>query len=136
MLSATRWRKKLFRNIKYKIILDVKKTTICLHMKKNIWDLVVTKELGKTTKTVCSTKKKYLTKNQALWRRNGKLFCRKKVLVKAYIPPSISKNTVCRVLRKTDLKWTQFQGKGAMSKNDLKFRIKFAWKVYRKRATC
>ena len=72
---------------------------------------------------------------QALARRNGKPFCRKRVLVKAVIPPSISKETVRRILPKTDLKWTHFQRKEIMSKNDLKLRLKFARKVYCKRAT-
>ena len=72
---------------------------------------------------------------QALARRNGKPFCRKRVLVKAVIPPSISKETVRRILPKTDLKWTHFQSKEIMSKNDLKLRLKFARKVYCKRAT-
>ena len=61
-------------------------------MKKNIGNLVVTKEQSrKTTKTVCSTKEKYLTTNLALARRDGKRFCKKKVMLKAGIPPSISK---------------------------------------------
>ena len=44
----------------------------------------------KTTKTVCLTKEKYLTTNQALVRRDGKFFCKKRVMVKPRIPPSIS----------------------------------------------
>ena len=74
--------------------------------------------------------------NQVLARRNRNFFCRKRVLVKAVIPPSISKETVCRVMPKTDLKWTHFQRKGIMSKNDLKLRLKLAWKIYCKQATC
>ena len=35
-------------------------------------------------------------------RRDEKLLCEKKIMVKAGIPPSISKETACRVLRKTD----------------------------------
>ena len=47
-------------------------------MKKNIEDLRVMKEQsGKTTKTVCSTKEKYLKPNQVLVRRDGKLFIKK-----------------------------------------------------------
>ena len=57
-------------------------------------------------------------------------------MIKAGIPPSISKDTVHRVLPKTDLKWTQFQKEKIMSKTDLKLRFKFPQKVYRKRATC
>ena len=68
-------------------------------MKKNIGDLGVTKKYsGKTNKTVCSTKEKYLTIKQALARRNGKSFCKKRVIVKADIPSSISEETVCRLL--------------------------------------
>ena len=57
-------------------------------------------------------------------------------MVKAGIPSSISEDTVHKLLQKTDLKWTHFQRKGIMSKNDLKLRLKFARKVYRKHTTC
>ena len=77
------------------------KATICRRIKKNIGDIVVTR---KTTKTVYSTKEKYLTINQVLARRNGKLFCKKRVMVKAGISPSIIEETVHRLLQKTDLK--------------------------------
>ena len=61
-------------------------------MKKNIGDLVVTIEKsGKTTKTIFSTKEKYLTTNQAMVRRDGKLLCKRSVMVKAGISPSICK---------------------------------------------
>ena len=54
------------------------KAIICRHMKKNIGDLVVTKEQSmKTTKTVCSTKGKYLMTNQALAKGDGKPFSKK-----------------------------------------------------------
>ena len=56
------------------------KATICRHMKKNIGDLVVDlrkHNQGKTTKTICSAKEKYLTTNQAVTRRDGKLLCKK-----------------------------------------------------------
>ena len=46
-------------------------------------------------------------------------------MVKAGIPPSISEETVDRALQKTDLKWTHFQRKGIISKNDLKLRFEF-----------
>ena len=83
------------------------KTTNCRHKKNNIG--VVTKEYsGKTTKTVCSTNEKYLTINQALARKDGKIFCKKKLLVKAGITPSISEETVHRLMEKTDLKWSRF----------------------------
>ena len=74
-------------------------------MKKKIGDLAVTKEQsGKTARTVCSTKEKYLTTNKMLTRRDGKLFCQKRVMVKAGIPSSISEDTVLIVVQKADLK--------------------------------
>ena len=57
-------------------------------------------------------------------------------MVKAGIPPSISGETVLRVLRKTDLKKTHFQRKGMVTKNKLKLSLKFTRKVCRKRAMC
>ena len=102
------------------------KATICRHMKKNTADLVPMKDYsGDTPKTVCSTKEKYLMTNQVLARR---------VMVKAGIPVSISGVTVRRVLWKTGLRWTNFQRKGILTKNDLKMRLKFARKVCCKRA--
>ena len=55
-----------------------------------------------------------------------------RVMVKVGISPSISKETIRRVLWKTDLKWTHFQRKEILTKNDLKLRLKFARKVCRK----
>ena len=57
-------------------------------------------------------------------------------MVKAGIPPSISKERVCKDLQKTDPTWTHFQRKGILTKNDLKLRLKFARKVFRERAIC
>ena len=76
------------------------KATICGHMKKNIGDNIIGHEeySGKTTKIVCSTKEKYLTIKQVLARRDGKLFCKKRVMVRADIPPSINKEIVRKVL--------------------------------------
>ena len=45
-------------------------------------------------------------------------------MVKPRIPPSISEERVCRFLQKTDLKWTHFQRKGILTKDDLKLRLK------------
>ena len=53
-------------------------------------------------------------------------------MVKTGIPPSISEETVRRILRKAGLKWTRVHRKGILTKNDLKLRLKFARKVYRK----
>ena len=56
-------------------------------------------------------------------------YCKKRVMVKAGIPPTISKKAVDRDLQKTDLKWTHFQRKGILTKNDLKLRHKFVLNV-------
>ena len=81
MLSALRCRRDFFRNIKDEIILEVSKAIICRHMKKK-------------SKTVCSTKENILQSAKCL---PGYLFV-KRVMVKASIPPSISEETVRRVL--------------------------------------
>ena len=57
-------------------------------------------------------------------------------MVNAGIPPFISEKTVRKVLQKTDVKWTHFQRKENMSKNDLKFTLEFTRKVYCKQASC
>ena len=69
------------------------------------------------------TKEKILKTSQALAKRDGKYFCRKGNK-NTSIPPSISKKTVIRVLQKAVLKWTHFQRKGILTKNDLKMRPK------------
>ena len=51
---------------------------------------------------------------------------------KSRIPPSISEETVWRVLRKAGLRWARVQRKGILTKNDLVLRLKFARKVCRK----
>ena len=50
-------------------------------------------------------------------------------MVKAGIPQSFGEKTFGRVLQKTDLKWTYFQRKGILAKNDLKLRLTFVRKV-------
>ena len=60
-LSASRYRKDLSRNIQDEIIMKVSKAAICVHMKKK-------------SKTIFSEKEKYLTRNQALARKDRKLF--------------------------------------------------------------
>ena len=62
-----------------------------------------------------------------------KIWFVKRVMVKTSIPPFISEETVCRVLQKTGLKWTHFQRKGSLTKNDLKLRLSLL-KICRKRA--
>ena len=81
-------------------------------------------------------KRNILQQNQALARSNVKLLCEKRVVEKGDIPPSTTTERIRTVLQKTDLKWTHFQRKEIMSKNDLKLRLKFPRKVYCKRAAC
>ena len=45
-------------------------------------------------------------------------------MAKAHISPSISEEKFLRVLQETYLKWTHFQRKGILTKNDLKLRLK------------
>ena len=59
-------------------------------------------------------------------------FSVKRVMVRAGIPPSISKATVHRVMKKAGLKWSRAQKKGVLTKSDLKLRLKFARTVRRK----
>ena len=79
------------------------KATIWRQMKKNIGDLVVKKNQGRPPKLSFRQKGNILRQNKHLFvRRDAKCLCEQTVMVKAGIPPSISKETVCRVLRKTD----------------------------------
>ena len=48
----------------------------------------------------------------------GNVFVKRGVMVKAGIPPSISRETVGNV-------WTHFQRKGILIKSELEFRVKF-----------
>ena len=57
-------------------------------------------------------------------------------MVNAGIPPFISEQTIRKVLQKTDVKWTHFQRKENIFKNDLKLTLEFARKVYCKHASC
>ena len=65
-------------------------------------------------------------------------YCKKRVMVKAVIPPSITKKTVDRVIQKTELKSTHFHWKGiiTLTKNNLKLRLTFNQKVCCKHAMC
>ena len=138
MLSASRCRKKLFRNIKYEIILEVFKTNHLKVYEKEYWILSCYERIIREDHQNLSfpQKRNILQKTKCFQEEMGKFLVKKGVLVKAGIPPSINKETVRRVLRKTDLKWTHFQRKGIISENDLKLRLKFAWKIYLKSATC
>ena len=68
----------------------------------------------------------------------GNVFAKKGVMIKAGISPSISEETVHKVVQKTDLKRTHFQRKRILTKDDLKLRLKFefARKVCHKSAMC
>ena len=110
------------------------KGTICQAYEKEYW------KLSGYERTVreeyCSTKEKDLTTIQVLATRDGKRFCKKRFMMQSGIPPSIREETSYRVLQKIDLKWTHFQRKGILSKNDMKLRLKFALKVCCKHAMC
>ena len=55
--------------------------TICRHIEKNIGDRLSSRFMKQyseqITKTICSTKEKYPTTNEALSRKDGKLLCKK-----------------------------------------------------------
>ena len=53
----------------------------------------------------------------------GNVFVKRGVMVKSGIPPSISEETVRKVFKKTDLKWTHFQRKGILIKSELELRL-------------
>ena len=76
------------------------KATTCRHMKKNIGDLVVDlqkNKQGRPPKLSARQKRNILQQTKLLQKQMGK-FCRKKVMLKAGIPPSLSEETVRRVL--------------------------------------
>ena len=65
-------------------------------------------------------KRNILRQTKCFWddrKNHGKLLSKKRVRVKAGIPPPIAKKTVCRVLwRLNKLKWTHFWRKGILTK--------------------
>ena len=99
-------------------------------MKKNIGDLVVDLQKnnqGRPPKLSVPQKRNILRQTKLLQEEMGN-FCVKRAMVKAGIPPSISEETVQRVLRKAGLKWACVQRKGILPKKTLKLRLKFAQK--------
>ena len=90
---------------------------------KEYWRLSGSKRIIREDHKNCLFDKREIS-CQALARRDGKLFCKNRAMGKAGIPPSISEES--KVVQKTDLKWTHFQRKGILTKNDLKLRLKFA----------
>ena len=70
------------------------KATICRHMKKNTGDLVVAKEKpGKTTNAVFFGKREITYDQPSACEKRCETFMQKRVMVKAVIPLSISKET-------------------------------------------
>ena len=133
-LFTSRCRKDLFRNIKDEIYWKYSKATICRPMEKNIGELVGDlrkNNQGRPPKLSVRQKRNILKQTKLLQEEMGN-FCVKRAMVKAGIPPSISGETVWRVLRKAGLKWARVQRKGVLTKNDLKLRLKFPRKVRRK----
>ena len=63
-------------------------------------------------------------------------FCVKRVMVKAGIPLSICEETICGILQKAGLKWTQVQRKGILTKNDLKLRLETKLKKFAVNVQC
>ena len=88
----------------------------------------------------CLFDKKEISSDKASAYREemGKVFVKRGVIVKAGIPPSSSKETVRKVVQKTDLKCTHFQRKGILIKSELELRLKFefARKVCHKHGMC
>ena len=84
---------------------------------KEYWRLGGYKRIIREDHKYCPfDKEKYLMTEQALARRDGKIFSKKRVMVNTGILPSISEDTVGQVLQKNDLKWAHFQKKGILTK--------------------
>ena len=56
----------------------------------------------------------------------------KRVKIRAGTPPSASDKTIRRILKKAGIKQRHVQKKGALTKNGLKLRLKFAQNVRQK----
>ena len=102
------------------------KATFCRHTVKNIGDLILDKRKqnqGRTTNFWDREKRNILRRAKVMQEEVGS-FSVKRVMVRAVIPPSISTETVRRVMRKAELKWSHTLKKG--------LRLKFARKVRRR----
>ena len=133
-LSTSRYMKDFFRNIKDEIILEVFKSNHLQAYEEEYWQLggrFAKNNEGRPPKLSLRQKRNILRQTKLLQEEMGN-FCVKRVMVKAGIPPSISEQTVRRVLRKAGLKWARVQRKGILTKNDLKLRLKFTRNVHRK----
>ena len=112
MLSASRCRKNLFRNIKYQVILEVFKSNHLQAYEKEYWRLSSYKRIiRKDHQNFLFQKTEISYHKSSLCKKDGKIFCNKRVMVKAGIPSSISKETVHRLLPMKNLKWTHFRRK-------------------------
>ena len=69
---------------------------------------------GKPPKLCAPEKRNILRETKLLEKEMGK-FCAERVMVTTSIPPSISEETVCRVLQKAGLKWAHVQRKGILT---------------------
>ena len=108
--------------------------TICRHIVEKIGDLVPDKRKqnkGRPTK-LSDRQKRNIIHQAKLLQEEVENFSVKRVIVRAGIPPSISSETVRRVMRKAGLKWSHAQKKGVLTKSDLGLRLKFARNVRRK----
>ena len=103
-------------------------------MVKKIGDLVLDKRKQNQGRpaTLSDRQKRNILRQAKVLQEEVGNFSLKRVMVRAGIPPSISTATVRRVMRKTGLKWSHAQKKGALTKSDLKLRLTFARKVRRK----
>ena len=137
VLSASIFGKNLFRNIKDEIILEVFKINHRkAYEKTKHWRLRGYEKIIREEHLNCLFHKRNILRQN---KREAEHFYKKivkKVMIKAGIPPSINEETVCRVLWKTDLKWSRFQRNQMLAKNDVKLRLDFARKVCHERVMC
>ena len=87
--------------------------TICRHIVEKIGDLVPDKRKqnkGRPTK-LSDRQKRNIIHQAKLLQEEVENFSVKRVIVRAGIPPSISSETVRRVMRKAGLKWSHAQKK-------------------------
>ena len=100
-------------------------------MKKSIGDLAVDKRKGneeRPPKLSARQKRNTIRQTKILQEEMGS-FCVKRIEVTAGIPPSVSDETVSRVLEKAGIKRSYARNKGKLTKNNVKLRLKFAGKV-------
>ena len=121
-------RNNLFSNIKAEIILEVFKSKHLRAYEKQYWRLSAYERIIREDHLFPWQIVNVLWQTKRLQEEMRKVCCKKRVIVKADIPPSIIEETVLWFLQKTDLKWTHFQRKVILTKNDLKLRLNFARK--------